>query len=261
MDDTELEEARTDVGQRRLRWLLSWIDAQVQQAKPALPQPDDVEVLVIATSWLRLALDYSRGIHELIEADQSAAAMPIYRALIELWAELDYLLLHGDPIENATRVQFTSLLELHHFFSKPEHANAQSLEVITTYLQEMERLHPRLSAEIRGARRKGRYHWSGLSRSGLIKAVGDDHFRELYSILSWDAHPTIHVLRDVEVDPDKGLIQFASAGQYTRSPGTLAYHCGGALYYLYNQYARAFALPFASTPENIDEILAEAEDD
>lgn len=107
-------------------------------------------------------------------------------------AELAYLFRHGDPRENAARVRAAAAFEYHAFaMERGYDRGSEAFREATELVEKRRREHARLIAEMELARSKGRFHWSGLSRTRLGTLALGPTYRTVYGVLSWDAHPVV----------------------------------------------------------------------
>ena len=85
----------------RFEWLIDTLLLRTEQIEVVtLPDPNNIEVMLVATGLVERALSYSSAIRTLINNNQTAETQPLQRAIYELWVENTYLLTVGDPLIN-----------------------------------------------------------------------------------------------------------------------------------------------------------------
>lgn len=229
----------------RLNWLVRVLEIYFERPiSPALLTAENMEVFTVVTSWVRRAATYTRAVGILIRDDAAEAVIPIERALVEIWAEFLYLMEQGDPHDNANRVQITAILELRDYLlRKGEDLSAPESAGVARQLAQIQRDHPTVLAQIETARKSRKFHWSGLSRTKLGEASMGPRFREMYGLLSWDAHPVMTSVRDYDVDAAAGTILFEPLESGEELAESLAFRVGGCMFYMWDRYATIFGLP------------------
>jgi hypothetical protein len=205
--------------------------------------PELVEVFIVTSTWLNRALAEAKGILLLITQDVAEAVDPVQRALWELWTEWRYLLNHGDQAFNAEKVILTAMLEaLRPFGGQSAAPEPSELARLRANVQEYEAQHPRASVEVRAQRQKRKYHWSGVSRSEMERAVAGSAL--VYRMLSWDAHGIVSPIRDVSFELKDGVARFKFGRRESESDiNWRAWASGGVLFYIYNDFAELWGLP------------------
>ncbi len=215
----------------RLDWLIRQVEGHMRNRSIDPPSPELLDVFVVAGSWLDAGLNQAKAILLLLTQDLSAAVGPLQRALWELWIEWRYFLKHGDRALNAAKVMLNARLEALEFLeARPGKLDPATAKRLRREIGEFELQHPHASARIREQRRTRKYHWSGISRSEMERALAHDS--TIYRVLSWDAHAVMGPIRDVRIDKkDESDIN------------RHAWTCGGVLFYMYSDFAQMWGLP------------------
>jgi hypothetical protein len=233
--------ARTDT--ERLDWFIRTLVAHLGETvhNPRTLAPEDAEVFVVATAWMRRALSYSRAVSLLIAHDEIEATPPVERALLEVVAELAYLIRHGDPRENAARVRAAAAFEYYAFAVEQGYDRASAaFREAEELVERRRREHPGMIAEMELARSKGRFHWSGLSRTRLGTIALGPTYRTIYGMLSWDAHPVVTALRDFSATETGAT--FSREWLDDDAKDQLASRVGGTMVTIWAWYAETFGL-------------------
>lgn len=233
----------------RLTWLIASLKALAEDANPSRIDETTIEAFVVCSAWVRQALSYGEAIEALGRSDLSEAVGPILRALYETWAELVYFLRHGDRQHNAHRVTIASILELQSWLEKSGRVLTDNTrEGIQRQLDVARHDYPDVLAEVVRDRNKRRFHWSGLSRTELMRRAFDDDAPKVYAALSWEVHGVMSAIRDYRVDRNAGKILFSHYLKPDTSREQAAFHAGGMLFFAWNEYAREFGLPIVTVP-------------
>jgi hypothetical protein len=231
----------------RLNWLIERIEERVTNCHNITPpdSPGSVELLVVTSSWMVTCLTQAKAVLTLLVEDLQAGAGPLFRTLWELWIDWRYLLRVGNRCINASKVLLNAQLEaLEYFETLPQAVEPGQLSRIRANIQKFEREHAGASKQIREQREKGRHHWSGLTYSAMERELAPGP--SLYRPLSWEAHAVMGPIRDVAVNvaEDATYFQFAQRDENTvLNQSFLAFSSGGALFYIYNEYADMWGLP------------------
>lgn len=228
----------------RLVWVVAEADARFA-ADPHLTvaSAEELDVLLVAAAWMRLALSYAHGVAALLGDGRPDAAAPVERALLELWADFRYLLRHGSRVENAARIEINAVIEMTDFLARnATKAGGEKLpgsDGAERQRAKLEARYPEIYAAVKAQRRRGRWHWSGLSRSQLLREVDGEDAPEIYGVLSWDAHAVMNLIRDIEVvDAESGLVNFGPSRDPMQWIDRTAFHVSGTLFYFWNEFAR-----------------------
>jgi hypothetical protein len=171
--------------------------------------PEDQLVLDAAMPLLRAACALADAIWVISRRNILETSYPILRSLLEIWAEFRLLLSEGSSPDRAAlmRLWAAHAIADYHQPTPPE---------VTAELARLEKQLPEQFKVIRSQRARNKTgHWSGMGRKRLIAEQCGPEYGKMYELLSWDTHPIIQVLLDVEaVNTDAG-----SARRYThRSP-------------------------------------------
>jgi hypothetical protein len=204
----------TDVWAARLDRLGSHIKTRLEQTRFTINSADELDVSRTSKSLLQLIVSQAAAVRHLIRTENSGAAGPNVRTLLEVTLELQYLLEHGDRAANARRMMIFALREwgalLKELGDDPE---------IATEIQDVDhRLAVYAERDPSGiesiAKLRWGHHWSGQSRTQMMKRVDDavpenpGAFLRLYRALSWETHGTTACVVNVrEVIVDGELVQ------------------------------------------------------
>ncbi|MFZ5450884.1 MAG: DUF5677 domain-containing protein [Thermodesulfobacteriota bacterium] len=234
----------------RFEWLIDTLLLKAKQVDVSrLTDPNNIEVMLVATGLVERALSYSSAIRTLIINNQTADSQPLQRAIYELWIEHKYLLSVGEPLINAIKAQINANFEAIEFAeARPESFSSDRLDGIKRNIDFWSIEHPNIIKEIRDQRKKRRFHWSGVSRSQMERAVMPAP--EVYQMLSWEAHAVLSPIRDVEFfkGDSEYRLWFEPRNTPTVNPEWVSYFAGGILYYMWNSYAEFFGLPSIELP-------------
>lgn len=166
------------------------------------PQQD---VAIAAIILLRAATVQGWAIHALAGTRHREAAVANLRQMFEAWVDLRYLLLHGDPIENAHRSFVFAHMDLLAFLQEYGAGDKElkaEAEKVTEALQGLSRNTPDVYRKVEGERKAGSQYWSGKGRRKLIGEVGEKTghgaktLQGAYKLYSWEAHHVVNFLRD-----------------------------------------------------------------
>ena len=226
-----------DSESQRLAWLIGEVEERASSGTSPAIAPSDVSLLLVTTSMVEVALQYTKAIHALITAGLHLAAGPIERGLWELWNDFRYLLMTPDPERQALKVLINASMEVRDFIGKNRPDDRTSQMSIERGLESYRGEDPDLFEEVLLQRKKRRFHWSGLSFTEVARAVSGD--TRVYKILSWDAHNLLAPIRDV---------QFLNAGSQVKlifsrrddafaNRDRLAWATGGVLFNMWNDHA------------------------
>jgi hypothetical protein len=192
----------------KLQRLVAAIHARMAELR--FEHASDSDATFIGRAWLRSILAQAAAVSHLSNSPFGEAAIANIRTMFETWANLRYLLLHGDRTRNARKAYVNSLVEFAAFLTTIEEDRAP----VIARLDELRKEYPDLVTEVEAQRKRGQYHWSGMNRTRVIEDVGtklpesDFTMRHIYKVLSWDAHGEMSAIRDVRmVDTERGQEQ------------------------------------------------------
>jgi hypothetical protein len=204
--------------------------------KPTRLSEADFDVFRVCTSWLRQTASYAEAVRLMAGGDVADAAPPTLRAMLELWAEFLYLLDEGTRSENATKIEITGILEMSAFARQHPEVDGEQMEGVARQLTRLRSSYPSLVSICEQQRKQHRFHWSGLSRSVLIERAWKS--RDIYGLMSWDAHPLITSLRDLDVDTSTNTLTFQPKAFLDAD--AICYQAGGYLFFMFNRHAKEF---------------------
>ena len=232
--------------QHRFDWLVEHLTELSSGLKASQKSVDNLEALVVATSFVRLGLSYAKGINTLLRLEQAEATPPLHRALYELWVELSFLLRAGEVEENAAKFSINATLELEDFIEeRKRYFTEEAIVGIRRTIASHEMSHPEVVALIREQRQRRRYHWSGMSRSRMERQVAG-YDTQIYKVMSWEAHVVLSPIRDLEIlvkDESSATLSFRPQDTPMVNPEFVAHLAGGTLFFMWNEYAKHFDFP------------------
>jgi len=233
---------------QRLDWLIKQIEGRVKGADDPQVPPEFLVVFTVTGAWLNRALTEAKAILLLTTQGLAEAVGPLQRALWELWIDWRYLLNRGDRPLNAAKATLSAMLEgLDVFEAYLGTCHPTTLARLKQDVEEFEAGHPRASAEVRAQREKRKYHWSGLSRSGMERSLAGSAV--VYKLLSWEAHGVVSPVRDVSFELNDEVAHSRFGQEILESDvNRAAWITGGVLFYAYNDFALLWGLPAVVLP-------------
>jgi hypothetical protein len=197
---------------------------------------------MVTSLWLNCALTQAKAILLLITQGLPEAVGPLQRALWERWTEWRYFLKHGDRTLNAAKVMFNARVEaLELLEARTGSVPASVLAGVQREVHEFESQHAKAAAEVREQRNRHQFHWSGISRTKMEQTLAGDAFA--YQYLSWDAHGVMGSIRDISIELNEDVAKLHIGRQEDESDiNRHAWMSGGALFYIYNDFARLWGL-------------------
>ena len=229
--------------QYRFAWLVQHITEISSSLKGSQKSVEELESLVVVTSFIRLGLSYAKAIDTLLQEDQAEATPPLHRSLYELWVELRFLLRSGNPEQNAAKFSINTILELEDFIEqRKSDFDDDSIAGIQRTISSYEASHPEIMDAIREQRRRRRFHWSGMSRSRMEREVAG-HDTPLYKVMSWESHVVLSPIRDLEIVMKEGnsaTLKFEPRNTPMVDAEFIAYSAGEILFFMWNEYAKHF---------------------
>ena len=233
----------------RFAWLLSALKGATADMKVTKLTDANLELFVVASAWFRQALSFGEALEALGFTDRTEAAGPTIRALYELWGEFQYLMGLPDANSQAIRVQIAALLELDDWLQKVDRDfPAEGLAGLKRQKEFFAKEYSAMYEEIVSSRKQRRYHWSGLSRTEVLRRAFDAGAANVYSAFSWEVHSTMTALRDVSVDRANNSIFFSHYLDESVAKEQMAHRAGGMLFFMWHQYSAAFGLPLVEPP-------------
>lgn len=234
----------------RFEWLIDTLLLRTKDIEIVkLPDPNNIEVMLVITGIIERALSYSSAIRTLMNNDQTSDTQPLHRAIYELWIEHKYLLTVGEPSINAIKAQINATFEMLEFAeARPESFGLNGLDGIKRNIAFWANKYPEILNKIRNQRQKRRFHWSGVSRSQMERIVMPAP--EVYQMLSLEAHSVLSPIRDVEFIKKGSTYTLWFEPQNTPlvDPEFVSYSVGGILYNMWNEYAEFFGLQIIEIP-------------
>jgi hypothetical protein len=234
----------------RLAWLIGKVERRSRDLKIPKVESGDVNLLLVTTSMVESALQYTKAILSLIENSLFLAAGPTERALWEIWNDFRYLLRTPEPQSQALKVLINASLEVSDFVAKHLPAASPSAEAgLERTLASYQTQDPKLFAEVRAQRQKRRFHWSGKSASAIAREVSFE--TSLYKVLSWDTHTVLAPIRDIQVQRTRRgfTIVFSRREDVFANQDRLAWAAGGVLFNMWNEYASRWKIDMISLPK------------
>ncbi len=198
----------------RLRAVLDAVQPKLKGIQVDGMSPDHSPLLEVSAALVRGAFHHCQSILALADAQSWGGIGTVERAAWEMWNELDYLLRSKDPTSAAVKVQANAVLEIVDLLEKTDDAPAGMLERNREFRDRLEARYPGPFAKIRAQRtgKKKKWHWSGLSRTAVVGP--DEASSRVYKLLSWESHPDIVSLRDIEVafEENRARVCFGDEG-------------------------------------------------
>jgi Family of unknown function (DUF5677) len=227
-----------------LDWLLWEITGRLERVREiSLAKDEEVEPLIVCTSLLRLALSHGRAVNLLLHEEFTESVAPLERAIYEIWTDFRYLVRTGNRVENARRLMINSTFEFTDYVL--QHRRSFSPEAVRACLRGLRSYkndYPELYTAVQTQRRVKRFHWSGISRSAIIRQLtpGSIYYRSL----SWEAHVVLSPIRDIAFSEEKDSIRvnFQPLQDMGEQNEWQAWTVGAMIYYFWNEYACVFGL-------------------
>lgn len=195
-------------------------------------------LFLVSTSHMATAEGEAKAVATLLESEVSGFSGPMERALYELFIDFKYMLNRGTPNDNAFKVLVNGTLEVLSFLKKHELDYQESEEGMRRVLDNYRAERADLVAEVERQRSERKFHWSGLSRSGLEREFWPNS--TIYTGLSWEAHSALDAVRDIHIKD--GHMVFARRPDPFRDPELRADMTAGILFQMWNEYARIWDL-------------------
>jgi hypothetical protein len=176
--------------------LLSWLIARLTDPcrthlQFSVSSAEEQARLETSLGLVRAQLVHARAAHRLSRTDDSEAAYPIVRTMLEIWAELAYLNEEGSTDERVWGHRAWALLVARDGSDRPIPEIVDAVEVFAQqYPLVFERIQVRYRKNWAG-------HFSGLGRLRLIRTYCDESAARAYSWLSCSTHPLVQGLAHV----------------------------------------------------------------
>jgi len=185
-------------------------------------------------SLIGLSSEIGSGILSLLKIGNCESAVMLERNLYELWCEIRLLL---DSSENdAAKLLYNSLEEVKSFYKNSDSELKGKLRHVT---EELKTKFPNEETQIIKQREHGKFHWSGLSISSVIRKVAADSDTTIYKLLSWESHASMICLRDRLYMEEEKLVIGSRMPSYMEKE-MIANRTGAYLYFIWNEFAEIF---------------------
>ena len=226
----------------RLDWLVGELTSRMgQNLSVSQEGAEELEPLIVCTSLVRLAFSHARAVSFLLREGLVESIAPLERTIYEIWVEFRYFVREGNKIENARRLMINAGLEFSEYAIKARRTlSAEAVRACLRSLRSYKLDFPEIYEAVRLQRKRRKYHWSGLSRSELVKKVATDI--TFYKGLSWEVHAVLSPIRDLSMptEDDDDVINFQPVNDLEEQAELQAWTVGGMLYNLWNEYAYCF---------------------
>jgi hypothetical protein len=224
-----------------LHRLASYVATKLQRLRVPVAGPPDVDAVNAAKALLRSATVQAAAVDVLNGTQIAEAGAVNVRAILDTAAELRFMLLHGDRVRNARKYLLSAWFELRRHVAESGR-NPEDLAAIDSNVERLREVDPDAFAEVQAQRRRkrlakgqDRYHWSGLSRSEIVKRVEPDMtvaeapLRDAFKVFSWDTHSVMAGLRDVreiQVDGESVYrhVHWQSQEETAETNASVAFH-------------------------------------
>jgi hypothetical protein len=231
-------------GKARLDWLLWEIGLRLEAIDASLETYNDLEPLIACTSLLRLAYNHGRAVNVLLHEGLSESVAPLERAIYEIWTDFRHLLDADARPEAARCMMINAAMETGRFAFQQRHSFLpEEVRLCFKALRSYRDDYPSTYEKVWLQRRAGKFHWSGLSRSALMRKVAKDRYNIYYKGLSWDSHAELASIGGIKITPDAEgayTIDFEPMYDLSKLSELQAYAVGGMLYTFWNEYAYIF---------------------
>ena len=233
----------------RLRWLVETLQTRATAGLHPQSSDSDEDLNHVATSLVSYALHLARGAIALLESELTIATAPVERALYELWCEVRELLDQGSF--GARKMMMNSLLELAEAASETDN-DRRWKQLFLDVAGVIEREFPDVAAAVRQQRRKRQFHWSGRTRTDIMRIGSPD--AQVFRLLSWEAHAVHVALRNALIitsrdDSTSGTYPSARAW-YMRSE-QIAFRCAVYLSDMWDRYFDMLGIDPITWPESL----------
>lgn len=234
----------------RLGWLVPML---MKQAGKTDGFPDDVdeELSHVLTALVMHGLHLASGVSILLNEGVHGAPGAVERSLYEVWCEIREVLDQG-PL-GAQKMLVNSMMELAEADATSDYDKHWALRYATA-VEEVEKEYPDAVQEVRKQRSKRQFHWSGKSRSALMRHGSPKG--QMYTLLSWEGHAVHVALRDAVTqmlsgDFEKTRVYPAAMAEYM-DPEAVAFRCSAYLSDMWGRCCRFIGVPELNWPQ-IDE--------
>lgn len=222
----------------RLQWLIRTVR---KYTRPHIEVSGSTDALLFfaATSLVRISFRTAQGSISLLEAKNTEAAAMLERNIYEFWCELRYLFDHKNK---ASQIYLNSIQEFIDTHKESQSLNkSKEVKFMKSFYEVLKKKFPFQFNEVKNQRKKYKFHWSGLSRTKLVKNVAADGNKLIYQVLSWETHAVMNAIRDIYgMDTKKGNINFGEYINPVMNKEEIAYRTAGYCLYIWNEYAENF---------------------
>ncbi|HEX6751484.1 MAG TPA: DUF5677 domain-containing protein [Longimicrobium sp.] len=187
------------------RHLLGWLVARLSSGCRSDLQFDDLSTemylpLTTVLPLLRAQIVYGRSVYRLSAHGLSEAAYPLTRAMLEVWAEIEYLL--ADPAKAFPRAVENTVWTLLVIGAPPGKQRSDLDAAVVAAESEF----PDAVKAIK--RRFNRYkHHSGRGWSEIIRESCGEDVARLYAMLSWHTHAIAQNAVDITYEEGPNYIR------------------------------------------------------
>ena len=179
-----------------LAWVLRRLDGRRKSVRVSVPDKEGTDRVIALFALLRAASSHAKAILAATRRGVAEAGIANLRAMLELWA--DFNLIFGDRTGSAQRLMYVAGgLAL---LAREPNPDTED-ELARRFPAEYPVVKKRLSRNAFG-------HWSGKGRKAVVVQYCGAAFGRAYELLSWDVHPVLPGVLDVEfLDGDAGHFQ------------------------------------------------------
>lgn len=204
---------------------------------------EDVPLLEVTAALVRGVYQQCQSVLALADAHSWSGLGAVERAAWEMWNELEFVLRSENPSHAAAKVQANAVLGVVSLLENTDDVPAGMLERNRELLERLEKRHRAACDEVREQRKARKWHWSGQPRTSVVGPT--DASKKVYKLLSWETHPDMASLREVEVTFD-GNVAHLKFGDEEGGTGAIDRSCRSAAEMLlrsWNLLAQYWRLP------------------
>lgn len=185
-------------------------------------------------SLIGLSSEIGSGILILLKNGNCESAVMLERNLYELWCEIRLLI--NSTEKDAAKLLINSCEEVKSFY---KNSDSELLKKMNLIINKLHVSFPKEKIQIVNQRKKGKFHWSGLSISSVVRKVAADNNTTIYKLLSWESHASLICLRDrLYMENDK--VSIGSRMPQYMEKEAIAFRTGAYLYFIWNEFAEKF---------------------
>lgn len=229
----------------RLKW---FIDKIPRQVKLNQKEKQKTQIFPItASSLFRLAGDIGLSIILLLENNHIETSVMLERNLYELWCEFRYL--NNNSEKGSVKAHINSAYEYIDFFKLSKgFKESDKYKDLMHLVEYLGKIYPTEKREVEQQRKNYKFHWSGISKTKMIKSVAADGNISIYRLLSWETHAVMTSLRDLTEQTEE-TTSFKDNLSKIMSAQDIAFRTTGCLYYFWYEYAETFGLDIIKIEE------------